>query len=345
MRPLLEAATGTATVPATPPSASGKVQAWETALKSEYSGADAWIAVLLPSLPNLELAMTFYWPSVYTRKMIQRITSRRSDAGVAEPLPRLKEATFRWGDTEGGLPSLWILPFFRLLSLRIFRGEQLRDGDRRDEVMHEECSDDYEPVDEEESKAKAAESIPRQHFSNVTHLHLHYSNSERGFPDLISAPRSLKSFVYEHSGQKGHLDPLNPRGFYESLYKHKDSLAEITVYEDIWSYSVDTDDDDDDVPERRFIGSFADFGVLRKLRLPGQNVLDWMPSNPDTGMRVGAGARNTLAEIPPASLECLTIETFNEYDSVTDRASGGFHWRPLSEAGGLRDQRSCEGWE
>ncbi|KAL6232686.1 hypothetical protein BDW75DRAFT_242709 [Aspergillus navahoensis] len=316
MRPLLEAAT--ATVPATSPSTSRKVQSWEEALKSENSDADPWVAVLLLLLPNLEeLAMSIHWPSTYTRNMIQRATSRRDDTDVAQPLSRLREVTFRWWDTESGLPSSWILPFFRLPRLRIFRGEMLCDGDRQDEVLHEEYSDDYEHVEEAEegSKAEVANSLPREHFSNVTHLHLHYGNSERGFPDLISASRSLKSFVYEHSGQNGGLDPLNPRGFYESLYRHKDSLVDITVCEDMWSYSVESNDDD--APEKQFIGSFADFGVLRKLRLPGQNVLDWMPPSPDTEMRVGAGARNTLAEILPVSLECLTIEAFQECDSVS----------------------------
>ncbi|KAL5048100.1 hypothetical protein BDW71DRAFT_33149 [Aspergillus fruticulosus] len=332
MRPLLEAALATSS------STSRKVQAWETALKSEYSNADSWMAVLLPLLPNLEeLATVFHWPSTYTRRMIQRVTSHRGDAGAAQPLSRLREVTFRWWDTEGGLPSSWILQFFRLGSLRIFRGIMLRDGDRYDEDMLEEYLDDYEPIEgeeeeeeeeEEQPDAKAAEPLPREHFSNVTHLHLHCSNSERGFPDLISAPRRLESFEYEHSGQNGRLDPFNPRGFYKSLYKHKDSLAEITVCEDTWSYSVESNDDA--APEKQFIGSFSDFGVLRKLRLPGQNVLDWMLPNPDAGMRVGAGARNTLDEILPVSLECLTIEAFQECDSVSltgyleDFVGGGY---------------------
>ncbi|KAL4780705.1 hypothetical protein BJX76DRAFT_337291 [Aspergillus varians] len=65
---------------------------------------------------------------------------------------------------------------------------------------------------------------------------------------------------------------------------------------------------DDDLLEE-FMGSFVDFVALKKLRLRGQNILDW-PN------QYGEGGRNVLSDVLPVSLESLIIEAFDECDSV-----------------------------
>ncbi|KAL4918737.1 hypothetical protein BDW62DRAFT_200624 [Aspergillus aurantiobrunneus] len=276
-------------------SSSDELVTWEKDLKAGID-TDPWVTLLLLLVPNLEeLGLTFEYPSAYLRKTIQRVTQ---DSGNLT-LGRLKEVTFGWWDTEGGLPSSYVRPFFRLPSLRRFTGHMLRDGYTEDD---DECSDSYED-EEAEGEARVARYPLDEHFSNITHLHLHYSNSANGLPDLISAPKRLVSFAYEHSGQNGDLDPINPAAFYSSLRKHKESLEEITVCEDTWSYSVA------DPLDAQFVGSFTDFTALKRLRLRGQNILDWKDTK-------GAGARNTLSDVLPVSLESLTIEAFDECDNA-----------------------------
>ncbi|KAL3470867.1 hypothetical protein BJX99DRAFT_263808 [Aspergillus californicus] len=286
IHPLLEAATP----------CSKELATWEKQLKADV-GDDPWLAILLPLLTNLEeLEMVIHWPSSYTRKMLQRITQ-----GPPNPcLARLREVSVRFWDTEGGLRTSYVYPFFRLPSLRGFTGNMLQDGRFEGEDLHRDESD-YES-DYEGDEAKEAAYPGSECFSTVTRLHVHYSNSEKGLPDLISAPKRLESFVYEYNGSTGEYTPFDARAFYGSLCKHRESLAEITLCEDIWSYSVD------EPVDVKFVGSFKDFTALRKLRLRGQNILDWEES--------GSGFKNTLSDVLPESLESLIIESFDECDSV-----------------------------
>ncbi|KAL2831373.1 hypothetical protein BDW59DRAFT_157802 [Aspergillus cavernicola] len=274
IRPLLEAAT----------SSRKELAAWEKPFKAD-AGDDPWLAILLPLLTNLEeLEMVVHWPSTYMRKILQRITQ-----DLHSPcLRRLSEVSVLWWDTEGGIRTSY-------------------DGQFETEHLHADESDyeeekggeGSEPEDEEIKEARYPGS---ESFSNVTRLHVHYSNPEKGLPDLISAPKQLESFVYEYNGSTGEYTPFDARAFYGSLCKHRESLAEITLCEDIWSYSVD------EPVDVQFIGSFKDFTTLRKLRLRGQNILDWEES--------GGGSKNTLPDVLPASLESLIIESFDECDSV-----------------------------
>ncbi|KAL4744946.1 hypothetical protein BDW72DRAFT_187637 [Aspergillus terricola var. indicus] len=264
IRPLLEAAT----------SSSKQLAAWEKQLKAN-SREDPWIAILLPLLENLEeLKMVIHWPFTYTRRMLQRITQDPNNTA----LNRLKEVSVKWWDTQGGLPTSYVYPFFRLPFLRGFTGTMLTDGCYEDEDLYRDVFDNEEKEEYEDEEAKEARYPGAECFSNVTRLHMHYSNSEMGLPDLISASKQLESFVYEYNGSTGEYTPFNPPAFYRSLCKHKKSLTEITLCEEVWGYSVD------DPINTRFIGSFKNFTALKKLRLRGQNILDWEESH-------GAGSK------------------------------------------------------
>ncbi|KAL4974610.1 hypothetical protein BDW66DRAFT_152779 [Aspergillus desertorum] len=162
--PLLEAAT----------SSSKQLAAWKKQLQADV-GDDPWIAILLPLLANLEeLKMVMHWPSTYTRRMLQRTTQDSNNTA----LNRLMEVSVKWWDTEGGLPTSYVFPFFRLPSLRGFTGTMLQDGRYEDEHLYLDDPDYEEEEDDEDVEAKEARYPGAERFSNVTRLHLHYSNSE-----------------------------------------------------------------------------------------------------------------------------------------------------------------------
>ncbi|KAL4875534.1 hypothetical protein BJY04DRAFT_223890 [Aspergillus karnatakaensis] len=287
--PLLEAAT----------SSPDELAAWEKLLAEKHdSEGDPWMAVLLPLLPNLEeLVMTVHYPSLYTRRMIQRATQNPENT----ILTKLRDITASWWDTENGLPSSYVLPFFRLPSLRRFTGHMIEDGRFEDQNMHDD-DPDYEIYEEEDHEIKEEKYYAAPgNFSNVTHLHLYNSNSARGLPDLIGAAKRLESFVYMYNGSVGEYDPFDPPAFYKSLRKHKDSLQEITLCETPYAFSVG------DPLEFQFIGSFADFTALKSLRLRSFNILRW---NEEDAM----GSTNSLFDVLPPSLNSLTIEDFNKHD-------------------------------
>ncbi|KAL4789262.1 hypothetical protein BDV19DRAFT_374370 [Aspergillus venezuelensis] len=278
------------------------VAKWKEKL-TENMDTDAWTAVILTLVPNIEeLAMTFSYPSFYVRKLLAT-----SIEGGTEPIfARLRELSARWYDTENGLPSAYILPFLRLPSLRILNGVMIEDArptdehDLRREVPpsgNDSWDEDYEePPDYEVDPEGYFKRYPGdENFSNTTHIKLEYSNSGKGFPDLIRACRGLVSFVYEH-GNCGELDHLAPRRFYPSLCKHRESLEELTICYSRWWFMHG------DPAESEFIGSFRDFAVLKRLRLRSDNIF----------VRGGRGeyANLALGMLPP-SLEALAIEDFD----------------------------------
>ncbi|KAL2853314.1 hypothetical protein BJY01DRAFT_244280 [Aspergillus pseudoustus] len=296
------------------------VARWENELQDKMD-IDAWIAVLL-SLVHLnveELAVTFYWPSFYVRKLLAKSFEAAEAGGGATFFPRLRELSARWWDDENGVPSSYILPFFRLPSLRIFNGEMIQDGrpsdadDLRKEVplSYEEYYDERlleEPDYETDPEGYFAHYPGDENFSNVTHIRLTYSSSEKGFPDLIRSCRSLVSFAYEHGNCASSMY-LAPRRFYDSLRRHKRSLEELEICYDRWAEGWG------DELESEFIGSFGDFAALKRLRLRWENLL--LPSDGEGGA-VTKGAANIPMEALPLSLESLTIEEYDKCDNPKD---------------------------
>jgi hypothetical protein len=296
---------------------------WEKALKGGNE-IDLWVALILLLVPGVEeLSLTFLYGSVYIRKLLSVVTTSRTmnnelllsggADGLEPPLSsffsRLHTLSARWYDTENGVPSSYILPFFRLPSLREFNGMCITDGGPEDEYdlrgtgpprnkdYHYFYDDgdyeDYEPYPEydDDPEGYFRRYPGDEDFSNVTHIALTESNSEMGFPDLIRACRRLVSFVYEYGECGGTLGWLAPRRFYGSLCKHKDWLEELTICYDDWACGYG------DPLESEFIGSFRDFKVLKRLRVRGDNIL----------VRDGKMPFDLL----PPSLESLVIEDFS----------------------------------
>jgi hypothetical protein len=295
---------------------------WEKALKGGDE-IDLWVALVLLLVPGVEeLSVIFLYGSVYIRKLLEVVTTTTAmnnemllssgADGVEAPLSsffsRLHTLSARWGDTENGVPSSYILPFFRLPSLREFNGVSITDGRPEDEYdlrgtgpprnkdyyyfYDDGDYEDYEPYPEydDDPEGYFRRYPGDENFSNVTHITLKESNSEMGFPDLIRACRRLVSFVYEYGECGGTLGWLAPRRFYGSLCKHKDWLEELTICYDDWACGHG------DPLESEFIGSFRDFKVLKRLRVRGDNIL----------VRDGKMPFDLL----PPSLESLLIEDF-----------------------------------
>ncbi|BCS28261.1 F-box protein [Aspergillus puulaauensis] len=252
---------------------------WEHDLENGKD-SDPWLTALLLLLPNLEqLEMTWEYPVNYMTNIIHRVTQDPHNT----TLSRLKEVSFFSGDIGCVLPSYYVRRFLHLPSLRRFTVDQLWDG----------CSSDRD-LDDRDLHNKGPNPGG---FSNVTHLHLHRSYSRTGLLALTRAPKRLESFLYDNSAENNSLEPLNSATLYSALRKYRDSLQHITVSADPWTPSSDTG----------FGGSFIDFTTLKKLRLRALVILDWR------GFK-GAGARNKLPDVLPASLESLAIDAFHECD-------------------------------
>ncbi|KAL3459136.1 hypothetical protein BJX64DRAFT_265337 [Aspergillus heterothallicus] len=284
------------------------VTQWEHDLTEELD-PDAWTAVLLILVADTveDLGLEFHYLSFYVRKLVVRGLQQQQSLGGSNiksspkpvPLfPRLRKLNARWWDTENGLPTSYVLPFFHLPSLRMFSGVMMTDGspwdarDLRRELPPPRDGDYDDDDDDEENQGRVEEDTCG--FSGVTHINLSYSNSEAGFPDLIRACRGLVSFVYEH-GSCGGYDELAPSKVYTSLCDHKASLEELAICYDRWS-----DGCGDDRPE--FIGSLAEFVVLKKVRVLATDIL--VPDGDGGGWRMPMG-------ILPPSLQSLMLERFD----------------------------------
>ncbi|KAL4763650.1 uncharacterized protein BDW70DRAFT_131266 [Aspergillus foveolatus] len=202
------------------------------------------------------------------------------------PLLNLREITVEWWDAQDAIGTDHILPIFRLPSLRSFHGKMICDADNNDD-----SNDDDHEFD-------AAGYIPgNAGSSSVAHIDLRSCCSRKGFADLINAPKRLESFVFEHSNDPNQSEDENVYAsrFYPPLRKHRNSLQEIVL---AYDESIDGEYYGWD-----YVGSFADFTALKKLRLRSTSILDWE--------QWGAGeeaSRNTLKDVLPPSLETLIID-------------------------------------
>ncbi|KAL3481016.1 hypothetical protein BJX99DRAFT_253997 [Aspergillus californicus] len=253
-------------------SSSAELAQWEDDLRGEsdrYDRGHIWVSMLLFLLPNLD-TFVMEMPSFYIPMIVTRIT--RGPTPTA--LSRLRELDVKYWHTKGGLGSSYIMPFFRLPSLRKVSGRRVWDGDSIEGIP---SNEDYTGV------------------SNVTHMNFECSNSPLGCPDMISASKALKSFIYKHGDCVGDA-ALEPAQFYKSLCKHRDTLEEITVCCAVEYMTEDPVEDE-------FMGSFLDFKVLKKLRVRALNLTD-------------LDDRVILANVLPATLESLVIEDIDDCNTL-----------------------------
>ncbi|KAJ5900422.1 uncharacterized protein N7473_004492 [Penicillium subrubescens] len=261
------------------------LSAWDWELQNREKN-DAWNVLLLGLLPNLEnLVLQIYEFSNHTLEWMAQIADEEGSA-----LSKLRNLTVLCSEVDGGLSSSHFLPILRLPSLRRFYGHVICDGGTSD--------DDYA----EDEAFNAASYVPKNlRYSNITHIHLKSSCSRRGFADLIGAPKSLESFILEHSDNPNSADQ---EGMYVSRYcpplnRHQKTLRKLTLTDECTNYYTAHQSHD-----YGYVGSFAGFSALKELRLQLSHLLDcdrgWSDRNKTSGRE--------FSDVLPLSLERLILD-------------------------------------
>lgn len=261
------------------------LSAWDWELHSREKN-DAWNVLLLGLLPNLEnLVLEVYEFSNYTLEWMAKIADEESPA-----LSKLRHFTVVCSDVDGGLSSSRFLPILRLPSLRRFCGHMICDSGTSD--------DEYD----EDEAFNATSYVPNNlRYSNITHIHLKSSCSRRGFADLIGAPKSLESFILEHSDNPNSADNegMYVSRYYPPLHRNRETLRTLTLTDECTNYYTAYQSHD-----YGYVGSFAGFSALKELRLQLSHILDCDRGWSDRH----STSRKELSDLLPPSLERLILD-------------------------------------
>ncbi|KAF3384278.1 hypothetical protein F1880_003160 [Penicillium rolfsii] len=257
---------------------------WDWELQSREKN-DTWNVLLLALLSNLEnLVLEVDEFSNHTLEWMARIAEKESFG-----LLKLRHFGVVCSGVDGGLTSSNLLPILQIPSLRSFYGYMICDSGSSDE--------DYA----EDQGFDAASYMPHNlQCSKITHIHLKSSCSRRGFADLIGAPRSLESFILEHSDNPNSAgdEGMYLSRYYPPLHRHRETLRKLTLIDECTNHYTAYHSYDDD-----YVGSFAEFSALKELRLHLSHILDWDPGSNrhDTSMR-------DFSHVFPKSLQRLVLD-------------------------------------
>jgi hypothetical protein len=287
---------------------------WENALGNRVE--DAFVALMLPLLPNLRsLSLALNYQTPLFDRMLERATFSASGGDdtrnpfAADPaFSSLRDISLEWYDTEGGLPVARVLQFFKIPSLRTFRGFKITEG---------------HGGDDDDGTAPVPEHLPSPGQGTVTEVELLHSNGFNGFRHLVAACSAhLRSFKYEHDTTNVDGQTFRPERLRRALLSNKETL------QNLW---LDWEDDDcaeydagmAEVGEEERFTSFAEFTELRHLRLRVQSFL--RDEEEEELLHVGSDSESgdesseegfSLRDFFPTSLETLYIT-----GALTDRLS------------------------
>ncbi|KAJ5392174.1 hypothetical protein N7509_007664 [Penicillium cosmopolitanum] len=269
---------------------------WGLQLQSRENN-DVWAVLLLALMPNLEdLVLQVDEFSNYSLEWMARVAAKETSG-----LSKLRHFTLDCSDVDGGLSSSHFLPILRLPSLRSFCGHLICDSGTSDE--------DY--VEDEDFHA--ASYVPDNvGYSDITHIHLRSSCSRRGFADLIGAPKSLESFIFEHSDNPNSSDDegIYASRYYPPLQRHQDTLQTLTLTDECTNeYAAYPSYD------YEYVGSFAGFSALKELRLQISHIIDWNQGWSDRGKI----SSKRFSDVLPPSLESLILDDL-ESEHTTELA-------------------------
>ncbi|KAL2825738.1 hypothetical protein BDW59DRAFT_145866 [Aspergillus cavernicola] len=260
---------------------------WENDLRGKVEGSwegqqqDAWSAILLTLLPNLEVLQMEWGHEVdHRRTVLERASRSEGPVDTRPTFSRLREVYIRSYETYTGISVSDVFPFFRFPSMRKFSSHVVIYGHK-----HE----------------KTAE-IPGD--CNVTDLALYSSSPTSGFAGLISRCARLESFICQHASGLEWYSPLDHPSLHRKLIRHTNTLKEIAIYCEIDPCRPRGPNED------AFFGSLAGFSVLQKLRLRASNLLDWDSK--------ALKARNHLWEVLPPSLQSLVVEDFHQCPNMEE---------------------------
>ncbi|KAL4782085.1 hypothetical protein BJX76DRAFT_303384 [Aspergillus varians] len=272
---------------------------WE---KDLCEGVDeAWIALLLSTVPNVR-QLNLIYPSNcleyrgYLDTLFARAAATQQNPGdrCTTAFHRLREVSLRQvtgpDDDKGTFFPWQIMPFLQMPSLQAFSVDSLIEY-RPD------------PADEEnkEEDRQTPEKKPQGRLL-LSEITLTSSNGAKGMEDLLASCPSLKSFKYQHSDAHLLAEGFQPSAFNQTLSRNKSTLETIWL-DNLGEHLPFTISGLNETHDEWF-GSFADFTVLKDLRIRLPNLLDIQyqmePSSP-------------LTEVLPRSIESLYIEGCKEH--------------------------------
>lgn len=261
-------------------------QQWKDDLKN--GTGDAWIALLLPLLSNLQqLHLVYPKRSGYLDRTLRRAVNGEKPFDTQPAFRHLAEVSLNHmdeGDDSGKgnyLPSQ-ILPFFKFPSMRAFSADSVIE---------------HHPQGDADENAV----LKPLNGSSIDEIRLSASNGRQGMESLISSCSSLRSFKYQHSDSHALAEGYQPSAFYNSLAGSKNSLETLWLdsYGEHHTFTAAGLNESHD----EWFGSLVDFTVLKDIRIRLPNLLD---------IRYQSEPTSPLTEVLPSSLESLYVEGCKE---------------------------------
>ncbi|KAE8168629.1 hypothetical protein BDV40DRAFT_2289 [Aspergillus tamarii] len=259
---------------------------------------DAWLALLIPRLTNLrKLGLEWPFGSSHVSMMLNKAAI---NGGVC--LPHLEEVDMCWYDTESGVASYQMNPFFKFPSVRKVSGWKVAESAKEDDEEEQEQEEGGE-FELDPNEILSSFSLPPR-CSNVTDIDLSQTNAGEGMREWIQACKTLKSFRIIHGGAVISDDYVQPRKLYNSLSLHKSTL------EALWFEHCDYPKGEND---DEWMGSFVGFSALKFIRLSLSNLV---------GLNGEGSYARKISDVIPSSLETLFLDVGSKalFDVVDDLA-------------------------
>ncbi|KAL4860685.1 hypothetical protein BDV12DRAFT_204792 [Aspergillus spectabilis] len=226
---------------------------------------DAWLALLMPLLTNLrKLEVEYPYFPKYFNSMLDKAAQ-----GKVKAFPRLEEVETSWADTELGIDSNDLLPYFYFPAMRKLQATNV--------------------VEREGNSENGGFDNAQQSFSGIKELVLESSNGADGMTRWLRCCKALKSFSIDHGGALVSEDSWMSAVFGKSLARHKSTLEYLSL--DI--------NDSNDVDEEQWVGSLTEYLALKYLHIRYPDLVgmseDWEPLH-------------EISDLLPSSLETLSLE-------------------------------------
>ncbi|KAL4804164.1 hypothetical protein BDV18DRAFT_162572 [Aspergillus unguis] len=254
---------------------------------------DAWLALLLGSLPKLTtLSSNWRESAPWMTMMVSRAAYNNS------ALQQLTTLEVENADSKDNFATYLVLPFFHLPSLRSVSLTSVNDSE-------------YIPRPADHPAMHAAPGT-----SPVESLTFNEPcNGRYGMNEIIRSCKNLREFVYEHEDQVkwGELYRVfRPRPFYGPLSAHSHCLE--VLHLNNYAYSNDSDDDEEEDeggphPRDRWFGSLAGFSRLWDVHMRVANLLPLHPLDSHSGC--------SLKDSLPPNLRWLCLSDCEEWHPTT----------------------------
>ncbi|OJD24489.1 hypothetical protein ACJ73_04147 [Blastomyces percursus] len=273
---------------------------------------DAWIGLLLFSLPNLkELKLSVPYGCFFPRRFVERAAARLPPFNSRPAFTRLSHVFAKWYDSENSLESAALEPFFFFSSVRSIAGERITDYTPTDEDEEEYYDDDESINIYDDRAATSAYSANKPRTSTVTEIDMSRSSTNNGFIRQIELCKNLTSFRFEHADSYEYESSFLPRDFARSLAHARHSLENLWLSYDDYYFNGQSYQGDDET-----FGSLAGFSVLKSLYISACNLIgtDALRSSGDGDhdAPLNFTDHKQLSMILPASLESLTLANISK---------------------------------